>query len=249
MGTDFADYDGDGFLDLFVTNFDFEYNALYRGGPGGVFTDESYPSGVAEPSLNFLGFGTFFFDFDNDGELDLFVANGHILDNIERFDPLSTYRERNFLFRNEGRGRFREISKEAGAPFAPENVGRGAAPGDFDGDGDEDLLLTRCGEAPALLRNERGNRNEWIALKLFGRLSNRDAVGARVTVSVGDRKRIREVKAGLSYLSQGSLEVLLGLGSETGAEVEVRWPSGEVENLGRVPSRTRLTVLEGRGPL
>jgi hypothetical protein len=250
MGTDFADYDGDGFLDLIVTNLDFEYNALYRGAGGGVFRDESYNAGVAEPSLNFVGFGAFFFDYDLDGALDLFVANGHIIDNIELFNSVSTYRERNFLFRNLGSGRFEEVSRSAGSGFDPENVGRGAASGDFDGDGDPDVLVTRCGEPAQLLRNEGGNQNGWIALRFVGRSSNRDGIGVRVTLEAGGKRRFQEVKAGSSYLSQGSLELILGLGGATGADsISIRWPSGQVQKLGPVAGGSRLTVVEGLGAL
>jgi hypothetical protein len=250
MGTDFGDYDGDGWLDIVVTNLDFEYNALYHGGPGGVFTDRSYSSGIAEPSLNFVGFGTFFFDYDNDSRLDLFVANGHIIDNIHLFNSVSTYRERNFLFRNRGDGAFEETGHRAGEIFARENVARGAAAADYDRDGDEDVLVTRCGDSLLLLRNEVGNRNGWLTLRLVGRSSNRDAVGARVTVHLGERREMKEVKAGSSYLSQGSLELTFGLGEARAADrVEIRWPSGEIQELGRIDSGNRVTVLEGVGPL
>jgi hypothetical protein len=249
MGTDFADYDNDGFLDIVVTNLDFEYNALYRGAPGGIFSDESYNSGLAQPSLNFVGFGTFFFDYDLDGALDLFVANGHIIDNIELFNSVSTYWERNFLFRNLGSGRFEEVSRSAGPGLEPENVGRGAASGDFDGDGDPDVLVTRCGEATQLLRNEGGNRNGWIALRFVGRSSNRDGIGVRVILEGVGKRSFQEVKAGSSYLSQGSLEVILGLGGAAGADsISIRWPSGQVQKLGPVAGGSRLTVVEGLGP-
>jgi hypothetical protein len=248
MGTDFGDYDGDGWLDIIVTNLDFEYNALYHGGPGGVFTDRSFGSGIAEPSLNFVGFGTFFFDYDNDSRLDLFVANGHIIDNIDLFNSVSTYRERNFLFRNQGDGAFEEIGHRAGESFSRENVARGAAAADYDRDGDEDVLVTRCGDSLLLLRNEVGNRNGWLSLRLVGRRSNRDAVGARVTVHLGGRRLFKEVKAGSSYLSQGSLELTFGLGEAPAADrVEIRWPSGEIQELGRIGSGSRVTVLEEVG--
>lgn len=248
MGNDFGDYDGNGWLDIIVTNFDFEYNALYQGQPGGVFIDRSYSTGLAEPSINFLGFGTFFFDYNNDGLLDIFVANGHILDNIDLFNRLSTYRERNFLFRNRGDGVFEEISHRAGPGFSREMVGRGAAPGDFDDDGDEDILVTMSGEAPLLLRNEGGNRNRWIGLRLVGRRSNRDAVGARVTIEAGGKKYFKEIKAGSSYLSQGPLALLFGLASAESAErIVIRWPSGEVEKLGPAAAGRRLIAVEGLG--
>jgi hypothetical protein len=250
MGTDFADYDGDGWLDLISAHLDFEYNALYRGDASGVFTDVSYNSGIAEPSLNFVGFGAFFTDYDNDGHLDLFVGNGHIIDNIHLFNTVSSYRERNFMFRNRGDGVFEEIGLELGEAFAQENVVRGCSPADYDQDGDEDILVNVSGDAPQLLRNEGGNSNGWLALQLVGRESNRSAVGARVTVRVGERTLIKEVKAGFSFLSQGGLELIFGLGNAATAEnVRIRWPSGDVQDLGSVASGTRLTVLEGVGPL
>jgi len=200
--------------------------------------------------MNFVGFGTFFFDYDNDSLLDLFVANGHIIDNIHLFNSVSTYRERNFLFRNRGDGVFEEIGGQLGEVFSRENVARGAAPADYDQDGDQDVLVTRCGESLLLLRNEGGNGNGWVSLRLVGKRSNRDAVGARVTLHVGDRRLIKEVKTGLSYLSQGSLELLFGLGEAAAADrLEIRWPSGEITELGSLDSGTRLTVMEGVGPL
>ena len=217
-----------------MTHLDFEYNVLYQGTDAGMFFDASYAAGIAETSLNYVGFGTFFFDYDNDGRLDLFVANGHIIDNIHLFGSLATYAERNFVFRNEGDGVFREIGLTLGEDMARENVGRGAAPGDFDQDGDQDVLVTRCGEAPLLLRNDGGNAAPAVALRLVGRVSNRDAVGARATARVGDRIMVREVKSGLSYLSQGSLELWFGLGeAESIDSLEIRWPSGRSR-----PSRT-----------
>ncbi len=250
MGTDFADYDGDGWLDVISVHLDFEYNALYRGGPNGVFTDVSYNSGVAEPSLNFVGFGAFFADYDNDGYIDLFVGNGHIIDNIHLFNSVSTYRERNFMFRNQGDGVFEEIGLQLGEALAVENVVRGTSAADYDQDGDEDILVNVSGDAPQLLRNDGGNRNAWLALQLVGRESNRSAVGARVTVRAGGRTLIKEVKAGVSFLSQGGLELIFGLGEAAGAEnVQIRWPTGEVLDLGAAASRSRLTVLEGVGAL
>ena len=249
MGTDMGDYDGDGFLDITKTNLDFEYNSMYRGGALGIFSDESYESGVAEVSLNFVGFGTFFFDFDNDGLLDVFVANGHIIDNIHLFNSVSTYREPNFLFRNQGGGVFREIGASVGDALSRENVARGAAPGDFDSDGDLDILVTRCGEGALLLENQGGSRMASLSVALVARTSNRDALGARATLRSGQAVAIREVKSGLSYLSQGSLELHFGLGSRREVDVlEIRWPGGETEIVER-PGPGRIVVLEGAGRL
>ncbi len=250
MGTDMADYDGDGFLDVTVTNLDFEYNSMYRGGPSGIFSDESYESGVAEVTLNFVGFGTFFFDFDNDGRLDIFVANGHIIDNIHLFNSVSTYRERNFLFENQGGGVFRERGASVGDALSRENVARGAAPGDVDSDGDLDVLVTRCGERALLLVNEGGNRQGFLSVALAGRRSNRDGLGARATLRSGELVAIRDVKSGFSYLSQGSLELHFGLGvSETERALdvlEIRWPGGATEVFEH-PAPGRMLAVEGLG--
>jgi len=249
MGTDMGDYDGDGFLDITKTNLDFEYNSMYRGGALGIFSDESYESGVAEVSLNFVGFGTFFFDFDNDGLLDVFVANGHIIDNIHLFNSASTYREPNFLFENQGGGVFREIGASVGDALSRENVARGAAPGDFDSDGDLDILVTRCGEGALLLENEGGNRMGSLSVALVGRTSNRSAVGARVTLRSSNLVAIREMKTGISYLSQGSLELQFGLGERRAVDtLEIRWPGGATEVV-ESPAPGRVLVLEGAGAL
>jgi hypothetical protein len=249
MGTDMADYDGDGFLDFTKTNLDFEYNSLYRGGPHGIFSDESYESGVAEVSLNFVGFGTFFFDFDNDGLLDVFVANGHIIDNIHLFNTSSTYQERNFLFRNQGGGVFREVGGSLGEALSRENVARGAAPGDVDSDGDLDVLVTRCGQGALLLENVGGNGSGSLDVALIGRTSNRDGVGTRVTLHSGDLTAIRESKTGMSYLSQGSLEIHFGLKERRSVDaLEIRWPGGATEIVENPPPG-RILVLEGAGRL
>ncbi len=249
MGTDMADYDGDGILDLTVTNLDFEYNDVYKGNGSGIFSDDSYESGIAETSLNFVGFGTFFFDYDNDGLLDIFVANGHIIDNIQLFGSVSKYREPNFLFHNLGGGQFRESAALSGSALTEENVARGAAPGDFDSDGDQDVLVTRCGGTPLLLRNDGGNAKGFLRLTLVGRRANRAAVGARVTIRMGDRTAVREVKTGVSYLSQGELTLHFGLGDTSLVnEVEIRWPGGGSEKMQNVAPGSYL-VVEGLGPL
>jgi hypothetical protein len=247
MGTDMADYDGDGLLDITVTNLDFEYNAMYRGSTSGIFTDESYESGVAEVSLPFVGFGTFFFDFDHDGLLDIFVANGHIIDNVHLFGSVSTYREPNLVFRNQGGGRFRETAASLGEALVSPNVARGAAPGDYDEDGDLDVLVTRCGGTAILARNDGGSALPSLRIDLVGRRSNRFGVGARATVRSGARLSMGEVKTGMSYLSQGPLSLHFGLGEASSADsLEIRWPSGTVDRLARVPPG-RLLVLEGSG--
>ena len=202
---------------------------------------------MPKPSLNFVGFGTFFFDYDNDGLLDIFVANGHIIDNIHLLGSVSTYEQRDFVFRNTGGGVFSELGTSLGDAFLRETVARGAAPGDFDDDGDLDVLVTRCGQTSLLLRNDGGNEGNAIALRLVGRESNRDAVGARVQATIGEKTVIREVKTGISYLSQGTLDIHIGTGSLGAVEnVTVRWPNGAEEVVGSVLAGRHL-VVEGFG--
>ena len=182
MGTDFGDYDGDGDLDIVVTNLDFEYNNLYRNDPGGVFSDVAFPSGTGAVSLPFVGFGADFFDANNDGRMDLAIANGHILDNAPYFNDATTYAQRAFLFLGAGNGRMDEVGLKAG--LGEPIVGRGLSSGDIDGDGDLDMLMTECGGRPRLLRNEMAAAAaaSWVVLRLVGRASNRSAIGARVTI-------------------------------------------------------------------
>ena len=229
MGTDFGDYDGDGDLDIVVTNLDFEYNNLYRNDAHGVFSDVAFPAGIGAVSLPFVGFGADFFDADNDGRMDLAIANGHILDNAPYFNDATTYAQRPFLHRGVGDGRMEEVGVQAGLDEAI--VGRGLASGDVDGDGDLDMLLTVCGGRPRLLRNETTGAS-WVTLRLVGTTSNRSAIGARVSIDGPHGTLIEEVRSGGSYLSQPDLRVHFGLGPPAGDSertVTVRWPSGVSE--------------------
>ncbi|MCC7261471.1 MAG: CRTAC1 family protein [Candidatus Latescibacteria bacterium] len=229
MGVDAGDYDNDLDLDLLVTNFQLENKNLYRN-DGGYFPDLSFKSGIGEASLNSLGFGTFFFDYDNDGWQDVFMANGHVHDNIEAYDPLATYAQKAQLFRNLGQGRFAEQTAVAGPAFAAHYVGRGAAYGDYDLDGDLDLALISSGRPAALLRNDGGNAGHWLQVELKGRQSNRDGVGARVYLQAGGRRLFQQVKAGSGYQSTSQRALHFGLGAEAQpVRVEVRWPSGAVQ--------------------
>jgi hypothetical protein len=247
MGVDAADYDGDGIIDLFCTNFSLETNTLYRGEGGGFFSDVSYAAGVGEASLPFLAFGTGFFDPDNDGDQDLFVANGHIMDNVELYFDNLTFRQRNQLFLNEG-GRFREAGPELGPVATREEVSRGALFGDLDGDGDTDLVVTDVGTSPQVIRNDSGAANGWIRVVLAGARSNRDGYGAEVRVTAGGRTRRDQARAAFSYLSSGDPRPLFGLGAAREAErVEVRWPSGVTDRVDRVPAAATVVITEGRG--
>jgi hypothetical protein len=247
MGTEFADYNGDGRLDLVVTNHEFETHSLFRNDGGGLFTDTTVESGLGPATLPFVGFGVAFLDFDNSGTLDLAIVNGHVIDNTAVFRPGSTHAQRKLLFRNLNGRRLQEIGSAAGPGFARAGVGRTVIAGDVDNDGDLDLLVTNNGAAPELLRNGTSGGNA-IELRLLGVASNRDALGARVSVRAGGRTQVREVKSGSSYLGQNDLRVHVGLGTATSVErVEIRWPAGGVERIDKPPANSILTVQEGRG--
>ena len=248
MGTDFGDADGDGRLDIFVTNLDLETNTLYRNLGQGLFTDATAESGHAGPSLPFVGFGTAFFDYDNDTDLDVIVANGHILDNAAFFRQSATYAQPMLLFRNQGDGVFREIAAASGAALIAPRVARGLAVGDVDNDGDLDVLVSVNGGPAVLLRNDGGNRRNALIVRTIGAKSNRDAVGARLTLTVAGRSQLREVKAGSSYQGQNDLRVHFGLGDAARAErLAIRWPGGAVEIIEDLPANEIITVTEGKG--
>lgn len=243
MGVDLGDYDNDGRPDLFVTNFQWESNSLYRNLGNGFFADMAVESGLYQLSFPYLGFGTGFLDADGDGDLDIFVANGHVYDNVERIDPAASYAQRSQLLLNQGKGRFVE-AQDAGPGLEPARVSRGAAFGDFDNDGDTDIALNNSGGWASLLRNE-GSKPHWLGIRLKGRQSNRDAVGAQVRVRAGGQEQWRQVRGGGSYLSAHDLRLLFGLGAHSAAEqVEVRWPSGAVQQLGGVKADQYLTIEE-----
>ena len=227
MGVDAGDYNGDGHLDIFVTNFSYETNTLYRNNGDGTFTDVSYKARLGEESYLFLGFGTGFFDADNDGHLDIFVANGHIFPNVERTTDVISYRQPNQLFWNRGDGTFAEVRLEG-----QHAVSRGTLFGDYDNDGDIDVLVTQLNDKVTLLQNESGTHHNWFRLKLIGSRSNRDGIGARVTLTLGDESQTREVHVGYSYLSSNDPRLLFGLGERTFVNrLRVRWQSGAVQIL------------------
>jgi hypothetical protein len=242
MGVTLGDYDHDGLLDLFITNFDDEYNVLYHNAGRGSFVDVSYESGVASISLPYVGWGTKFFDYDNDGWLDLFVANGHAYPQRDR------YRQRKLLHRNNRDGTFSEVGAQFGSALTEERASRGTAFGDIDNDGDVDIVVNDLDSAPQLLRNDGGNKNNWIVVKTIGTKSNRDGIGAKVKVVSGDLVQLDEVRSGGSYISQNDLRLHFGLEKRTSVDlIQVRWPSGAVDTLTNVPANKIVTVKEGNG--
>jgi hypothetical protein len=248
MGIDAGDYDGDGRLDLVITNLDFEMHSLHRGLERGLFGYTTMESGIGFPTLPFVGFGVAFLDFDNDTELDIAIANGNILDNAAQLRAGATYMQRKLLFRNLGNRRFGEVGRMAGPAFSTERVSRGLAVADIDNDGDLDLLVTSNGQDAELLRNDGGNRANALLVRLRGADANTDAIGARIRLSVGSRTQIRDVKAGSSYLSQNDLRAHFGLGTAARADrVEVVWPSGRMESVASVAANQIVTIAEGKG--
>jgi hypothetical protein len=263
MGVDAGDYDGDGRDDVVVTNLDFETHSLFRTLGDGLFEYATRASGIGFATLPYVGFGVVFLDADNDMQLDLAIANGHIMDNAPVYRSGTKYAQRKLLFRNVGSKRFVEIGGSAGDGFALEKVGRGLAAGDIDNDGDLDLLVTNSGQTADLLRNDSVRRNSLLVRLVLGTppstlpgarpstslgASTRDAIGARVRVTAGGRTQVREVRAGSSYLAQNDLRVHVGLGDAAVVDrLEVTWPSGRVEVITSVRANHIITVHDGRG--
>jgi len=247
MGVDAADFDGDGWDDLFVTHLDMEMNRAYRNTGKGSFEDVTFRTGLGHQAFHLSGFGTGFVDVDNDGLRDIFVVNGHVLDNIALFHPKTTHAEPKALYRNTGT-KFIGVAPQLGTELIQPRVGRAAAFADYDNDGDFDVLVSNNGQEAELLRNDGGNRNHWLQVFLIGTKSNRDGVGARVTLMSGNRNFHAERKAGFGYQSAHDPRLHFGLGPLTKAEaIEVVWPSGVVDHLGPIDVDRVLTIEEGKG--
>jgi len=245
MGAAMADYDNDGLDDIFVTNFADEYNALYKNEGSGFFSDVSYFSQIASTDSRYVAWGTGFFDYDNDGDRDLFVANGHTYPEADQPDLASSYAEPNQLYENLGGGVFAEVTEDAGSGLTLEGVSRGASFADYDADGDIDVFVLELNAPPRLLRNDMPNAGNYLLVETVGTQSNRDGIGSRISVSAGGRIQYAEVRAGGSYLSDNDRRLHFGLGAADRVErLEVRWPSGIVQVLEEVAVNQVLRIVE-----
>ena len=247
MGADAADYDRSGRPHLLVGNFSNQMLGLYHNEGNGLFVDEAPASAVGRASLLSLTFGAFFFDYDLDGYPDIFAANGHIEDQIGRIQPKVSYKEAPLLFRNLGNGKFDNVSAQVGPAFSKPMVARGAAYADFDHDGDLDVLISTNNGPAVLLRNDGGNRNHWLSIRLSGTRSNRDGIGAVVRVESAGGKQWNMVRSGSSYCSQSDLALTFGLGPDAAAGLEVTWPSGVTQQFKNVAANRRVLIDESRG--
>ena len=248
MGTDAADATGSGRMDLTVTHLDMQLARFYQNLGDQTFDDATLRSKIGYATYHMSGFGTRFMDYDNDGARDLFMANGHVLDNIERYHADTQYAEPKLMFRNNGHGIFENVSDILGADFQLPRVSRGAAVADFDNDGDLDILVNNNGQAPQLLRNDGGNANHWLEILLIGVKSNRDGVGARVKLSAGDLMLYDQRKGGMSYQSAQDPRLHFGLGAHSNIDaIEIVWPSGSVTKLANFKSDQIIAIKEGVG--
>ena len=248
MGVDAADTTGSGRMDLYVGHLDLQLGRLYRNGGDQGFIDATLTSLIGFVTYKTSGFGLRFLDYDNDGARDLFVANGHVLDNIQLYHSDTTYAEPKLMLRNMGRGKFERVSDKLGPDFLMPRVSRGAAAGDFDNDGDIDILVNNSGQPAQLLRNDGGNASHWLEILLIGDQSNRDGVGARVKVTSGDLVQYDQRKGGMSYQSAQDPRLHFGLGARTQIDtVEINWPRGTVTKLENLKCDQIVAVKESAG--
>ncbi|MBZ5580836.1 MAG: CRTAC1 family protein [Acidobacteriia bacterium] len=244
MAVEIADFDGDGLPDVFLTAFSREYNTLFRNLGKLIFKDVTIQAGLESGFLT-LAFGSKLFDYDSDGDLDIFCSNGHVTDNVELYDPQLAYKQSDLLYENIGGGRFKDVSAESGPAFRIKHVGRGAAVGDIDNDGDLDIVIADCGGTAMLYRNEGGNRNHWLAIKARGRESNRFGLGSKVRVTAGGVTQYREINPYGSYLSTSDMRLYVGLGKEeAAARLEIEWPLGKKQTLENVKADQILELDE-----
>ncbi len=245
MGAAMADYDNDGLADIFVTNFADENNTLYKNDGGGFFSDVSYQEKIASADSRYVAWGTVFIDYDNDGDRDLFVANGHTYPQADLPGLASSYNQSNQLYENLGAGDFTEVSDQSGSGLALSGVSRGASMADYDSDGDIDLFVLELNGPPRLLRNDGGNAGNYLLIDAIGTRSNRDGIGTRIQLDAGGLKQYAEVRSGGSYLSMNDRRVHFGLGTAQRVErIALHWPSGTVQILRDVAANQVLQVRE-----
>ena len=250
MGIAVGDYDNDGLTDLFITTFAHDNKTLFHNDGKGIFTDVSYPAGLGDPTINYLGMATFFIDYNNDGWKDIFIVNGQLYPEVDKFFTDEHYLQNPQLFANQANGRFLEVSKDVGIGSMLLG-GRGGAYCDYDNDGDQDILITTIDSQPVLLRNDGGNRaGHWLQIKTVGTKSNRDGIGAWVKVIADDLTQYDRVRTGGSWLSGNDMRLHFGLGHRQGAErIEITWPSGRVDQLSNVSADQIIVVREGEGQI
>jgi len=246
MGLAFGDYDRDGTIDIFKTNFAGDTSTLYANTGDGLCQDRTFASGIGL-NTRWLGWGVGFLDLDLDGWLDLFLVNGHVYPEVEQIKTEAGYRQRKVVYRNLRNGRFEDVSERLGAPITTPHAGRGAAFGDIDNDGDIDVAVNNVHEPPNLYRLDTNHTASWTELKLVGTKSNHSAIGARVRIVIGSTTLVREVRGGGSYYSQNDLRVQAGLGEAARIDrVDVRWPNGNEEVWRDVPVKRIVTLVEGK---
>ena len=244
MGVSCVDYDCDGKLDLVKSNFAGDTVSLYRNMGKMVFDDQTFQAGLGKVT-RYLGWGIGFLDIDNDGWSDILICNGHVYPEVGETDAEAGYRERKVLYRNLGGGKFADVSMDAGPGILEKVPGRGCAFGDFDNDGDIDVLVNCVNDVPQLLRCDSTLKNNWLKVKAIGVKSNRSGIGARVMCTTGTHRQTDEVRSGGSYISQSDLRVHFGLGQAETADIEIRWPSGVVDKIAGVRANQVLLVREG----
>ncbi len=247
MGVSAGDYDRDGLLDIFKTNFSGDTSTLYHNTGNMTFDDATFPAGIGM-TTRWLGWGCGFVDVDNNGWLDIFLVNGHVYPEVEKLTTEAGYAQRKVLYRNLQNGRFEDVSDKVGGAVIEPTSARGCAFGDYDNDGDIDILINPVNALPELLRCDATNQNNWIKVKTVGVKSNRDGIGARIKIVTTDGSQIDEVRSGGSYYSQNDLRVHFGLGRNQRVKtIEIRWPSGQVDTLSDVAANQLIIVKEGAG--